>query len=126
MAALYRAHILLVEDDDTTAQITQALLAAFGHRVTRVADGLGALAAVDAQTHDLVLVDLRMPGMDGVDFARALRAGGGPAAGLPVVALTAHAGQAERALCRAAGMDGFLSKPIEPGELRDLIDALCR
>jgi PAS domain S-box-containing protein len=110
--------ILVAEDNDINALLVQALLARMGHRVTVVSDGAIAVNAVaSANTmgapYDVVLMDLHLPGMDGLEATRRLRALGGSASRIPVIALTANAFPEDRANCLAAGMNGFVVKPVD-------------
>lgn len=118
--------ILVAEDNDINALLVQALLARLGHRVTVVGDGAIAVNAVaSAQTmgapYDLVLMDLHLPGMDGLEATRRIRGLGGSAGAIPVVALTANAFPEDRANCRAAGMNGFVVKPVDRRRLEAAI-----
>lgn len=118
--------VLVAEDNDINALLVQALLARMGHRVNVVADGAIAVNAVaSAQTmgapYDLVLMDLHLPGMDGLEATRRIRGLGGAAARLPVIALTANAFPEDRANCRAAGMNGFVVKPVDRRRLEAAI-----
>jgi signal transduction histidine kinase/ActR/RegA family two-component response regulator len=106
--------LLLVEDDALVAQVVQGQLQARGHAVTHAAHALEALAAMQAATFDLALLDLDLPGVDGIELARLLR---GLGHGLPLLALTARTDPAAESLALAAGMDGFLRKPIEGDRL---------
>jgi PAS domain S-box-containing protein len=112
--------LLLVEDNAVNRLIATELLEALGARVEAVDGGAAALAACAQQPPELVLMDLQMPGMDGLEACRRLRAlqRSGSLPGFPIVALTAHAMANDRAACLAAGMDGFLTKPIVFEELR--------
>jgi signal transduction histidine kinase/CheY-like chemotaxis protein len=110
--------VLVAEDNDINALLVQALLARMGHRVTVVADGAVAVNAVaSAHTmgapYDVVLMDLHLPGMDGLEATRRIRGLGGAAGKIPVIALTANAFAEDRANCRAAGMNGFVVKPVD-------------
>lgn len=109
------ARVLLVEDNPVNALLAQALLSREGCAVTHVSSGQAALEAAELTAFDLVLMDMRMPGMSGVDTARALRRAGVPT---PIVALTANAFEDDRHTCLAAGMDDFLVKPLSPAALR--------
>lgn len=110
--------ILVAEDNDINALLVQALLARMGHRVAVVGDGAVAVNAV-ASAHemgapyDAVLMDLHLPGMDGLEATRRIRALGGAAGTIPVIALTANAFEEDRAACLAAGMNGFVVKPVD-------------
>jgi CheY-like chemotaxis protein len=86
-----------------------------------VTDGAEALAAIQTQPFDAVLMDVRMPGMDGLEATRRLRALPGPEARLPVIAVTASALPEEIAECRAAGMDTHVAKPVDRAMLLDLL-----
>ncbi len=124
--------VLVAEDNDINALLVQALLARMGHRVTVVADGAVAVNAVaSAQTigapYDVVLMDLHLPGMDGLEATRRIRTLGGAAGRVPVIALTANAFPEDRANCRAAGMNGFVTKPVDRRQLEAAIaDARAR
>ena len=109
--------ILLVEDNELNQMVAHDLISALtGAVVSIAANGQEALERLHAQAFDLVLMDVQMPVMDGYEATRRLRAE--PLhAGLPVVAMTAHAMQRDRDLCLAAGMNDFISKPFEPREL---------
>jgi signal transduction histidine kinase/HPt (histidine-containing phosphotransfer) domain-containing protein len=115
--------ILLVEDNAINSRLAQQLLARAGHRVTAVDNGASAVALV-AQSHfDAILMDVQMPGMDGIETTRIIRERERRLGGhVPIMALTAHALVQQRERCLAAGMDGFLVKPIRP---QDLLAALA-
>ncbi|MGI8560992.1 MAG: two-component regulator propeller domain-containing protein [Luteimonas sp.] len=113
--------LLLVEDDATVAEVISGLLQAQGHRVTHVSHGLAALATVAATRFDLALLDLDLPGLDGLALARQLRAQGFEA---PLLAVTARADGEAEPLARDAGFDGFLRKPLTGAMLAEAIDAL--
>jgi PAS domain S-box-containing protein len=113
------ARILLVEDNALNQQVASELLADAGFNVDVANNGEIALHQVQQQSYDLVLMDMQMPVMDGITATRAIRQlGVGNTLGtLPIVAMTANAMQADRDRCLAAGMNGFVAKPIEPDEL---------
>ncbi|MCX8004739.1 MAG: response regulator, partial [Burkholderiaceae bacterium] len=122
------ATVLLVEDNDVNQALAVAMLEKLGCQVEVAADGHAALAALARRRFDLVLMDCQMPGMDGFEAVRQLRAAarGATPPSVPVVALTAHAlaGDAER--CRAAGFDGYLAKPFRFGELAATLQRYLR
>ena len=116
-AALLRDHagrrVLLVEDEPGNREITEALLQAVGLVVDLAADGAAAVSRVASQAYDLVLMDMQMPRMDGLQATRELRQL--PLGRtLPVIALTANAFAEDRARCLAAGMDDVIAKPTDP------------
>jgi len=124
-----RLRILLAEDNTVNHQLAVRLLEKRGHRVVGVHDGLEALTALEKtgfEGFDLVLMDVQMPRMDGFDATAGIRAKE-RAYGkhLPIVAMTAHALKGDRERCLAAGMDAYISKPINAKELSETIEALA-
>ncbi|HSV02289.1 MAG TPA: response regulator [Phenylobacterium sp.] len=117
-AAAPGARVLLVDDNPINAMLGRALLAREGCAVDQAACGEEAIAACGVGTYDLVLMDMRMPGLSGEDTARALRRLGVAA---PIVALTANAFEEDRQACLAAGMNDFLVKPLSPDALRAIL-----
>jgi signal transduction histidine kinase/ActR/RegA family two-component response regulator len=111
--------ILLVEDDATVAEVITGLLQARGHQVTHAAHGLAALARTSTESFDLALLDLDLPGLDGLALARQLRAQSFLA---PLVAVTARADAEAEPLAQAAGFNGFLRKPVTGDLLAAAID----
>jgi signal transduction histidine kinase/CheY-like chemotaxis protein/HPt (histidine-containing phosphotransfer) domain-containing protein len=107
--------ILLVEDSQTNALVARTLLERKGARVDHVGDGAQALAALQQRPYDLVLMDVAMPEMDGIEATRRIRASAGPQAGLPIIGMSAHALSGDAEACRAAGMDSYLTKPLQRG-----------
>ncbi|GAC1339956.1 MAG: hypothetical protein NVSMB23_09590 [Myxococcales bacterium] len=110
--------ILLAEDNAVNQQVALHLLKRFGYRADVAANGLEVLDAVARRPYDLVLMDLQMPEMDGLQATRALRMQPATPPALRIVAMTANAMQGDRERCLAAGMDDYLAKPIQPAELR--------
>jgi CheY-like chemotaxis protein len=106
--------VLLVEDNPVNQLIGQEFLHTLGLSARTVSDGEQALKSCVEQPPSLVLMDLQMPGIDGLEATRQLRAlqRAGRWPGAPIIALTAHAASSERAACLAAGMDGVLTKPL--------------
>ena len=113
-----RARILLVEDNVVNQRVASGLLTRRGHHVTVAQDGREALARLDHETFDLVLMDLQMPVMGGLEATAAIRLRERVTGQhVRIVAMTAHAMTSDRERCLAAGMDGYLSKPIDPAML---------
>jgi len=111
----HRAHsILLAEDNEINALLAVTLLEEAGYTVECARNGAEALAAVRARPFDLILMDVQMPVMDGLEATRAIRALGEPASRTPIVSMTANAMARDRDACREAGMDDFVDKPINP------------
>ena len=121
-----RAGVLLVEDVATNRILTSALLRREGHRVDAVDSGEDAVARVAQQPFDVVFMDLNMPGIDGCEATRRIRALSGPAGQVPIVALTATDRSAVLPRCREAGMNDVLGKPTRPRELFDMLDRMVR
>jgi CheY-like chemotaxis protein/nitrogen-specific signal transduction histidine kinase len=118
-------HLLVAEDNDMNQFVTRELLKRAGCTCDVVTDGAGAVEAVKKGRYDAVLMDCQMPGMDGLEATRLIRtleAAGG--AHLPIIALTADAAQGDRERCLDAGMDGYVSKPINSAELIAVIGKL--
>jgi CheY-like chemotaxis protein len=116
-------NILLAEDNVINALLSRELLERRGHAVKVARSGVEAIEALRREQFDLLLMDIHMPGLDGIETARNLRAAdeGQAHRAMPIVALTADALDATRQACRDAGMDGFLTKPIVPAELDCMI-----
>ncbi|HEY5338192.1 MAG TPA: ATP-binding protein [Rhizomicrobium sp.] len=122
-----RVHrILLVEDNPINAMLSRELLRRRGFDVSDVASGESALEAVAASRFDVVLTDLHMPGLDGIQTTQRMRAWerAEHRTRTPIVALTADADDNARAACQQAGMDGFLTKPIDPAELDAVLNTI--
>jgi hypothetical protein len=115
--AAARLRLLVAEDNEVNREVLAAMIGALGHEATFARDGQDALDAAREREFDLVLMDLHMPRLDGLDATRAIRALPGAAAEVPIVALTADAFDETRARCAAAGMNGFLSKPVSLDQL---------
>jgi CheY-like chemotaxis protein len=115
--------ILLAEDNEVNQRLVVGMLGQHGHSVTVAATGREALALVDRQRFDVVLMDVQMPEMDGLEATAAIRAReSSRGRHVPIIALTAHAMKGDRERCLAAGMDDYVSKPIDEEEL---LRALC-
>lgn len=105
--------ILVAEDNPANQRIIDLFLQPIGADVTIVADGQQALAMLEARSFDLVLMDMQMPVMDGLEATRILRASSGPNSDIPVLALTANVMEGHQQACREAGMNGHIAKPID-------------
>jgi two-component system, sensor histidine kinase and response regulator len=114
----------VAEDNVVNQRVAMALLSKRGHAVSIVENGRQALEAVEHGSFDVVLMDVQMPEMDGFEATRAIRAReAGTGRHLRIVAMTAHAMAGDRDRCFAAGMDGYLSKPIDPAMLRTVVES---
>ncbi|GJD47721.1 Sensor histidine kinase RcsC [Methylobacterium crusticola] len=111
------ARLLLVEDVPVNQDLARAVLEADGHAVDLAGDGAAAVQAVQARAYDLVLMDVQMPGMDGITATRVIRGLPGPSRSVPIVAMTANVLPAQIEAFRAAGMDGHVGKPFKRAEL---------
>jgi CheY-like chemotaxis protein len=116
--------VLLAEDNPINALLTRELLRRRGHRVVEVVTGEAAVKAMREEPFDLVLTDIHMPGMDGIEATKAIRADEAAMgrARTPIIALTADALETGKRACREAGMDGFLTKPVDPGLLDQMFE----
>jgi signal transduction histidine kinase/CheY-like chemotaxis protein len=113
-----RLRVLLAEDNPVNQRLAVRLLERQGHAVAVFPSGPEALAALERDAFDVVLMDVQMPGMDGLEAAAAVRRREqGTGRHVPIVAMTAHAMKGDRERCLEAGMDDYLAKPIRPEEL---------
>jgi PAS domain S-box-containing protein len=119
---LRRLHVLVAEDNGVNQRLAIGLLERLGHRVTVVGSGSEAVSVCHNQAFDLVLMDVQMPVMDGLEATRRIRAReAGTSQHLPIIAMTAHALVGDRERCLAAGMDDYVSKPIRTPSLEAAI-----
>ena len=116
-----RANVLVAEDNPVNQLVIQAMLEELGMAVSVVADGQQAVAAMQAQPVDLVLMDCQMPVMDGYEATQAIRALPAENARVPIIALTANAFSEDRQRCIDAGMDDYLAKPVASAALADVL-----
>jgi CheY-like chemotaxis protein len=117
--------ILVAEDNVVSQRLVSALLKERGHAVTIAGNGTEVLELVEQRDFDLVLMDIQMPEMDGLQATAEIRQREGHRGKhLPIVAMTAHAMAGDRERCLDAGMDGYIAKPIHPGELMALITGM--
>ena len=117
--------ILLVEDNPVNQQATSLLLSQRGHNVHTVGSGEEAVSVMAGQEFDLVLMDLEMPGIDGIEATAQIRQQEEDSGRrTPIIAMTAHAMDTDRGRCLAAGMDDYISKPFRPDQLRRVVEAV--
>ena len=117
--------VLVAEDNLVNQRVAQCLIEKRGHKVVVVGNGIDAVKALDRQQFELVLMDVQMPGMDGYEATAEIRrkeqSGGRHQ---PIIAMTAHAMKGDREKCLAAGMDGYLAKPIQASEMAAALEKL--
>lgn len=126
-AALLPGSILVVEDNEFNRRLLRDILVAWGHQVTLAENGFQALQFINLQSFDLVLLDIRMPDIDGIEVARRVRhrEQERSEATVPIIAITADADAATREACLGAGINAVLAKPVIPEELVRAIGELC-
>ncbi|GGY37228.1 response regulator transcription factor [Streptomyces djakartensis] len=117
------AHVLIADDDADIRDLVAFKLTQSGHQVAAVEDGLAALRVVRDQPLDLALLDIRMPGLSGLDVCRELRSAPGTAS-LPVILITARSQEGDVELGFAAGADDYIVKPFSPRELSSRVNAV--
>ncbi len=123
-AANLGARILLAEDNIVNQRVVQRILEKNGYSVAVAANGKEVLEALKKETFDMILMDVQMSEMDGIEATRAIRQmENGSETHVPIIALTAHAMKGDRDRCRAAGMDGYLSKPVHAADLLAMVEA---
>jgi len=118
--------VLLVEDNTINQLLAKSILNNLGHRVATARDGREALDLFAAQPWDLVLMDIHMPVMSGLDATRYIRQQEAPGRHTPIIAITAGAMEADRAACLAAGMDDYIAKPYKPQVLQELLERVAQ
>ncbi len=116
--------VLVVDDDERVRTVVSWQLEADGFRVTEAPDGAAALASIDDDRPDLVVLDLGLPGVGGLDVLRRLRGDAGPA--LPVIVLSGRDGETDRIIGLDLGADDYLVKPFSPGELAARVRSVLR
>jgi CheY-like chemotaxis protein len=121
MSALGAVRVLLVEDNDANRRVIHLMLEELGLEVDDVASGLDAIARARRHRYDVILMDVRMPDLDGLETTRRIKAehqGNAPV----IIALTANVMRGEEARCFSAGMDGYLAKPLRLSTLAEVLD----
>ncbi len=123
-ARVVKARILVAEDNPVNQKVVLRVLERIGYEAEAVANGVEALAALEASSFDALLSDVQMPLMDGLELAAMVRRREPKGRHLPIIALTAHAMDSDRERCIRAGMDEYVSKPVRPEELAAVLDRL--
>ena len=118
--------VLLVEDNPINQLLAKAILTNLGHQVETARDGREALDLFATRLWDMVLMDIHMPVMSGLDATRQIRKQEAPGCHTPIIATTAGAMEADRAACLAAGMDDYIAKPYKPQVLQDLLARMAQ
>ena len=130
MTAMHTHQLLMIEDDERLANMVSEYLAQSGLQVSHMADGASGLAALqdpaDGQSPDLVILDLMLPDLDGLEVCRRIRTLSGAAAQVPILMLTAKGDPMDRVIGLEVGADDYLPKPFEPRELLARIRAILR
>jgi CheY-like chemotaxis protein len=124
-AGLGPLRVLVAEDNRVNQALARRLLEKQGHTVTIASDGREAIKAFETNAFDVILMDIQMPEVDGFEATQTIRERETNNQRIPIIAVTASAMSGDRERCLAAGMDGFVSKPIDMGELSETISLLC-
>lgn len=117
-----RPHILVVDDNEINCEILQELIGQMGCRVSLAADGEEAIRQTEEQQPDLIITDMQMPVMDGMETTRRIRGNGHSPQSLPIIALSAHTDSGSHIAGLAAGMNDYLTKPVDPAKLRETLE----
>jgi CheY-like chemotaxis protein len=126
LVASRELRVLLAEDTPINQNVAKAMLATFGHTVAIANNGVEALSALDEEEFDVILMDVQMPEMDGVEATRIIRERERETGEhIPIIAMTAHAMKGDRERFEAAGMDGFVPKPVTPKEMFDAMEMVA-
>ena len=124
-AACGQLRVLLVEDNPANQKLASYILQDRGHKVEIAGDGQEAIALTEQNRYDVILMDVQMPGMNGLGATEVIRKREGGGRRVPIIAMTAHAMKGDRERCLSAGMDGYLSKPINALAMLGLIESLA-
>ncbi len=114
--------VLLAEDNKVNRVVAMRMLQKLGHEVEHAENGEEALALLQKKTFDLILMDIQMPVLDGLSATRRIREGDDPQKAIPIIALTAHAMKSDRERCLEAGMDDYMTKPLNKKSLQTLLE----
>ncbi len=112
----------MAEDNLVNQKLAEKMLEKRGHRVVVTSNGREAMEALNKERFDLILMDIQMPEMDGLTATRKIRNSKSEIQNIPIIAMTAHAMKGDRERCLAAGMDGYVSKPVKAEELFAVIE----
>jgi CheY-like chemotaxis protein len=126
LGRIYPCQILLVEDNIVNQKVAQRLLGRMGYRADVAGNGREAVAALQDHTYDVLLMDLHMPEMDGLEATRIIRRSHPPERQPFIVAMTAAALREDQEASMAAGMDAFVTKPVRMEQLIDVLRSVCR
>lgn len=118
--------VVVVDDDESVRTVVGWQLEADGHRVVHACDGASALALINSLHPDVVILDLSMPGMGGLDVLRQVRSSRSPDAAVPIIVLSGRDGEADRIVGLDFGADDYLVKPFSPGELAARVRSVLR
>ena len=120
-----RLRILLAEDNHVNQMVIIAMLKSTGHTIDVAGNGVEAIETIKTNPYDVVLMDIHMPEMDGIMATKRIRETGGDNAQIPIIALTANAMRGDREKYLAAGMNDYVSKPIDPAKLHEALARQC-
>jgi CheY-like chemotaxis protein len=126
LGARHPLRILLAEDNPVNQKLAIRLLEQIGYRAEIAGNGLEAISAIEGSVYDVVLMDVQMPELDGLEATRRIRHRWPGAAGPRIVAMTANAMEGDREACLEAGMDDYISKPIRPEALSAALSSASR
>ena len=119
-------HVLCAEDNPYARVVLNTILVELGHRVDFAGTGEAAIAAVERNGYDVVLMDVTLPGLDGLAAARAIRAMQGGVAHVPIIGISGRTDEADQNAALAAGMNAFLAKPVSPAILAQAVADFVR
>ncbi len=117
--------ILYIEDNPLNMRLVRRMLASFGYTIEEAPDAMSGMKKIRERKPDLILVDVNLPGIDGLELTRRLKADPETTA-IPIVALTANAMHGDRELCLEAGCDGYIAKPVARLELKNAVSHYLR
>jgi CheY-like chemotaxis protein len=126
MGAARPLTILCAEDNPYGRVVMNTVLRELGHRVDFAATGEAAVKAAAAGRYDVVLMDVTLSGLDGIEATRRIRALPGKAGQVPVIGISGRTGSGDEAAARAAGMDFFFAKPVSPGKLAQALASIAK